>query len=298
MHWPNLRAWIGHAASSEAPAARHAQGCPAAGQSSPAAPWGSAVWPPRRLAVTDALWGEGFQLPGGELEVLRLARPLGLSAASSLLLLGAGSGGPPCSVASRLGVWVTGFEIDAGLVQLGNERAIRTGLGRRAQVEAWDPARPDFGRAYFHHGLALEPLRNGNHEPVLSAVATALKPAGQLTLLETVADAPLDPRETAVAAFARLDHRDPASVPSQAAVTRMLGRLGFEVRIVEDVSQRHIQQALFGWKQVVGGLEQVKPTAQQAEPLVAEAELWLLQLRLFRAQKLRRVRWLAIGQGG
>jgi SAM-dependent methyltransferase len=242
------------------------------------------------------LWGDGFQFPGGELETLRLARPLGLSAASSLLLVGAGSGGPPCCVATHLGVWVTGFETDATLAAIANERSIRTGLGRRAQIEDWAPEAPDFGRSYYHHGLALESLRDGNPEPVLTAIASALKPGGQLTLVETAADTPLDPGDPVVAAWARLDRRDPAIVPSQASVTRMLGRLGYEVRIVEDISHRHVQQALHAWKQVVGGLEQVKPTARQAGPVVGEAELWLLQLRLFQAQKLRRVRWHAIGR--
>ena len=66
-------------------------------------------WPRERLGTTDALWGEGYQFPGGEIETLRLAKPLGLSAASSLLLLGAGGGGPSCSRATKLGVWVSGF---------------------------------------------------------------------------------------------------------------------------------------------------------------------------------------------
>ena len=53
------------------------------------------VWPSARIGVAEALWGEGFLFPGGGAEVLRLAKPLGLTAASSLLLIGAGSGGPP-----------------------------------------------------------------------------------------------------------------------------------------------------------------------------------------------------------
>ena len=44
-------------------------------------------WHKGRLTVTDALWGDGYILPGGEVELLRLAKPLGLSAAASLLLL-------------------------------------------------------------------------------------------------------------------------------------------------------------------------------------------------------------------
>jgi hypothetical protein len=41
------------------------------------------IWPRARIAVAEALWGEGFLLPGGGEEVVRLAKPLGLSAASS-----------------------------------------------------------------------------------------------------------------------------------------------------------------------------------------------------------------------
>lgn len=297
MHWPKLRNLFGvHAMPPTASAAAPRPSPPAADMSIPVQSTGSAAWPAARLRVTDALWGDGFQFPGGELETLRLARPLGLSAAASLLLVGAGSGGPPCSVATHLGVWATGFETDPALAALANERGIRTGLGRRAQIETWRPDAPDFGRGYYHHGLVLEGLRDGNPEPVLTAIATGLKPGGQLTLVETVADTPPDPHDTTVAAWARLDRRDPSSLPGQGTITRMLGRLGFEVRIVEDISHRHMQQALFGWRQLVGGLEQVKLNARQAGPVVREAELWLLQLRLFNQGKVRRVRWHAIGR--
>lgn len=300
MPWSKLRNWFDRRATPvpQRAATARPRAAAVAAPDKPTQAETSIAWPMARLAVTDALWGDGFQFPGGELETLRLARPLGLSAASSLILVGAGSGGPPCCVATHLGVWVTGYETDAALTALANERSIRVGLGRRAQIETWQPHAPDFGRSYYHHGIALEALRDGNPEAVLTSMAAALKPGGQLTLVETTADNPLDPQDSAIAAWSRLDHRDPACVPAQAAITRMLGRLGFEVRIVEDISHRHVQQALFGWRQVVGGLEQVKPSARQAGPLVSEAELWLLQLRLFQTQKLHRVRWHAIGRTG
>lgn len=299
MAWPRLWKLLGNRAVSPAPAAAAPRPPPSFSvATAPARENASSIWPAARLVVTDALWGDGFQFPGGELEALRLARPLGPSAASSLLLVGAGSGGPPCSVAAHLGVWVTGFETDAALAELGNERSIRTGLGRRAQIETWRPEAPDFGRGQYHHGLALEALRDGPPERVLTAIAAGLKPGGQLTVVETVADNPLDLKESHVASWARLDHRNPNFLPAQAAITRMLGRLGFEVRIVEDISHRHVQQALFGWRQLVGGLAEAKLNSRQAEPLVREAELWLRQLRLIQQQKLRRVRWHAIGRLG
>ena len=165
------------------------------------------VWPSARISVAEALWGEGFLFPGGGAEVLRLAKPLGLSAASSLLLIGAGSGGPPRCIAEEFGVWVTGYEANARLVELANERSQRAGLGRRAQVEPWDPLAPKFPRRYFHHGMAIEPLRGAAPEPLLAAASLALKPGGQFVLLEVVADLPLDPADPMVATWARLDHR-------------------------------------------------------------------------------------------
>jgi len=253
-------------------------------------------WPAERLDVSDALWGEGFQFPGGEAETLRLVKPLGLSAATSLLVLGAGSGGPPCCIATDLGVWVTGYESDHELLNAAAERSVRSGLARRAQVEAWDPESPSFERGYFHHGLALEPLRDALLEPTLAALAQALRPGGHLVLLETVADTPLDPTDPQVAAWQRLDGRRLDRLPTEIAITRALGRLGFDVRIVEDLSRRHIQQSVAGWREAVQGMEQAKPTHREAAQLIKEAELWLLRIRLFRLHALRLVRWHAIGK--
>ena len=255
------------------------------------------IWPSARIRVVEALWGEGYLIPGGEAEILHLAKPLGLSEAASLLLLGAGSGGPARSVAKILGVWVSGFEANAHLAVVATERGVRAGLGRRAQVDHWDPAAPKFPLHYYHHCMALEPLHGVDAEPVLAAVAQAVKPGGHLVLVELVADTRLDPADPMVATWARLDHR-PAVVPSELAVTRMLGRLGFDVRIVEDISRRHLQYAIDGWHTAVHGMQESKPSLRQVAVVVREAELWLSRFRLMRAGTLRLVRWHAIGRGG
>lgn len=298
MKLPAMRHWFGLDPASKAPT--RALLVPVAALAPPAQSSADAreegPWPAARLEVVDALWGEGFQFPGGEAETLRLVKPLGLSAATSLLLVGAGSGGPSCCIAGELGAWVTGYESDRALLNVAAERSLRAGLARRAQIESWDPESPNFERGYFHHGLALEPLRDGPLEPTLTALAQALKPGGQLVLLETVADTPLDPAEPLVAAWQRLDGRRLERVPTEVAITRALGRLGFDVRIVEDLSRRHIQQSVAGWREAVRGMEQAKPTHREAAQLIREAELWLLRIRLFRNRTLRLVRWHAIGK--
>jgi len=255
------------------------------------------VWPSARIGVAEALWGQGFLFPGGRAEVLRLTAPLGLSAASSLLLIGAGSGGPSRCIAAEFGVWVTGYEANKRLVDLANERSERAGMGRRAQVEIWDTLKPKFPRRYFHHGMAIEMLHGAKPDKVLTAVALALKPGAQFVLLETVADAPLDPADPVVATWARLDHRS-ADLPSEPEITNVLGRLKFDVRIVEDVSRRHMQSAMQGWRIAVEAMAGAPPALRQIGMMVHEAELWTARFRLMRDGKLRLARWHAIAGGG
>jgi SAM-dependent methyltransferase len=254
------------------------------------------VWPSARVSVAEALWGEGFLFPGGGSEVLRLAKPLGLSAASSLLLIGAGTGGPPRRIAAEFGVWVTGYEANPHLVEVANERIRRAGLGRRAQVEPWDPSAPRFPPRYFHHGIVVDALSLAPPEPLLTAASRALKPGGQLVLLETVADLPLDRADPMVAAWSSLDHCS-VDPPSELAITDVLARLGFDVRVVEDVSRRAVQNAIQGWRGAVQAMAEARPALRQVAMVVREAELWLARCRLMRSGRLRLVRWHAIADG-
>jgi SAM-dependent methyltransferase len=253
------------------------------------------TWNQDRLKTTNALWGAGYQFPGGEMETLRLAKPLGLTKASSLLLVGAGGGGAACSLAVQLGVWVSGFEADTDLVAAAVDRIARRNLTKHAQSEIWDPEDPKFREGFYHHGMALQPLHGSQPEQVLAAISRALKPSGHLVMIELVADTPLDPASPVVAAWAHLERRNPRTLPTDVAITRILGRLGFDVRVCEDISQRHVDHALAGWRSSVRNMEDAPPTRREAMCSVQEAELWLLRVRLFQTGLLRLVRWHAIG---
>ncbi|MEI7711225.1 MAG: hypothetical protein WCI94_07325 [Rhodospirillales bacterium] len=297
----SMRNWFGQSSKSTArmllePAlARSAE--PPAEVLPPSEPAVEQVWPAGRLEIADALWGNVYLIPGGENELLRLAKPLGLSAAASLLLLGAGSGGAACSLVTALGVWVNGFEADAGLVDAANRYVEQANMGKRARIDLWNPANPTFARHYYHHALALEPLLGNRPEGVLASISAALKPGGQLMMTELVADAPLNPADPLLAQWARLRRREPKSLPTEIAITRVLGRQGYDVRIVEDVSQRFVHQGIMGWRRMVRALQDNKPERQKARLVVHEAEIWLIELRLFREGRLRLVRWHAIGGG-
>jgi hypothetical protein len=287
--------WLGKPSAADAASVSAALGLTADAPPPAATPDGEPAWSAARIEVAGQLWGEGFVFPGGEEETLRLARPLCLSAASSLLLLGCGPGGPARSVATRFGVWVSGFEADAHLAAAGAMLCARAGLGRRAQVETWDPAHPRFAPRYYHHALLLDAIRGSAPESVLGALVLSLRPGGQVTLAQTVVEAPLDPADPHVARWAELEGRSP-DLPTEAAISRILARLGFDIRVVEDISQRHMIETVRGWHTAVRAMQTDKPRAARAALLVREAELWLLRIRLIRASQLRLVRWHAISR--
>ena len=95
--------------------------------------------------------------------------------------------------------------------------------------------------------------------------------------------------------MARLEHR-PLTLPTEATITRLMGRIGFEVRMVEDLSRRHMQLAVLGWKAALKQMREQKPSPGEAEHLVAAAEHWLSRVKLMREKKIRLLRWHAIGR--
>jgi SAM-dependent methyltransferase len=254
------------------------------------------AWPPARLAMAHLLWGDGYVFPGGEIETLRLARPLGVSAATSLLVIGSGSGGPAISVARDLGTWVTGLESNADLEIASIKLVRKAQLQKKITIKTWDPEKPEFEPRSHHHCLALEPLLGPQPEPILDGIARALRPGGQLVLTELATAATLDLTDPTVKRWAVLERRDPSEIPAARAVTRMLGRVGLDVRIAEDASTRHMEQAMLGWRVLLRDLRDNKPTRHQAVQLIAEAELWLLRRRLIRSGQLRMMRWHAISR--
>ena len=72
-------------------------------------------------------------------------------------------------------------------------------------------------------------------------------------------------------------------------------RLGtLEVRICEEITQRHIFQTLAAWSSFVEELKRDRPARAFAAEIVNEAERCLRRIELLRAGRLRLLRWHAI----
>jgi SAM-dependent methyltransferase len=238
----------------------------------------------------EILCGPGHEWPEGGEEVLRLARPLGLSEAHSVLVAGVGRGGPVAALAAAFGCWVNGFESDPARAARAEQHCQRAGLGKRATIAPFDPAEPQFPLSRFHHVMALGALRGAPPEPLLRALAQALRPHGQIVLVDFVAE-PAD--LPALGIWAKLEGHPP-SLPAEQDISGLFERWRFDVRVVEDLTPRHIAAALHAWHRLLRELEAERPTPVEARAIVAEAERWLHRVRLMQAHKLRLVRWHAI----
>lgn len=253
-----------------------------------------ARWPAGRLAAVEALWGPGFNGPGGAPETLRLCKPIGLSSQSTLLLLGGGLGGPAEAINSASGAWVDSFEADPELAAVAEtRRKLHPGANHLA-VRAWDRENPAFRQRSANHALALEAARGAAVAPVLEGLAAALRPQGQIVLTELVTDTAVPDGDREFNAWCRLENRLP-DLPRAATITDALAKLRFDVRVIEDVSDRHIATTLSGWRAALREMSSgPKPTPAAAAFIVTEAELWLLRIRLMRRLGLRLLRWHAI----
>ncbi len=252
-------------------------------------------WPKARIAAVEALWGEGFTMPGGGPETLRLVKPMALSSSVTVLLLGGGLGGPAQTIHGGLGAWVTSFEADPELAAVAGARLAQPASGTpHVTVAPWDRASPAFRPRSANHALLLEALRGTRPAPLLESLAGALRADAQIVLTELVCDAPPSGKDREFAAWCRLDNRVP-ELPRSQDVTDTLRHLGFDVRVTEDLSDRHIAQTLSGWREAVRAMAAgPRPAANTAAAFVTEAELWLLRIRLMRRLGVRLMRWHAI----
>jgi hypothetical protein len=252
-------------------------------------------WPSSRISAVEALWGAGFIMPGGGPETVRLAKPFGLSSSVTLLLLGTGLGGPAHAISDGFGAWIAGFEADPELRAVASKRRVALDPRNRITIDSWDRAQPQFRSRSANFALSLEALRGARPAPLLESLASALRPNGQIIVTELVCDAAPSDRDREFAAWCRLENRMPV-LPHTTEVTDVLQRLRFDVRVVEDMSDRHIAQTLGGWREAVRTMAAgPRPATQTAAAFVTEAELWLLRIRLMRRLGVRLMRWHAIG---
>ena len=244
-----------------------------------------------RLAVSHALWGDWFCHPGGMEEAQRLAKPLSLSDSTTLLLIGSGMLGPARAI-TAMGSYVAAYETEKLLVGPSLEEMSRhPKASRKVEFAAWEAA--SLKRGAYRHAALIGVGRNDPAHAVLGRAAAALKPQAQVLMIEPTSGDGFNPNSTLVRRWGALEGRVAPMVSEESVLGVMTG-LGFDVRVREDMSQRHLSLALIGWQRRIAQLAQRRPSPAEAAALVEEAERWLLRLKLLQLGQIKLMRWHAM----
>ena len=230
-------------------------------------------WQPERIAMAQAIWGEGFIMPGGIGYVTYMVKPLGLTNESVVLDIGAALGGPARLMAKAFSSWVTGLESDAGLSQEGMALSVRTGLAKKAPIEHFDTEEIPIDEAKYHCIFSKEALfRIDNKEALLPRFKKGLKPRGQLLFSDFVLSEP-DASNDALKAWTAAHKPEPELWTRQGYVERLTA-LGFDVRVDEDITDRLRNEVLRGYSEFADNAAKADLTQLDKAALALELEYW------------------------
>lgn len=135
------------------------------------------------MRFLEALWGEGYLSPGGPQEVDRV---LGGNAIEGrdVLDIGCGSGGIALHLVERHGAGhVTGYDVEAPVVEAANRLAARRGLSERATFVHAPPGRLPFADAGFDVVFSKDAIVHvADKEAMFADISRVLKPGGLLAM--------------------------------------------------------------------------------------------------------------------
>jgi len=245
-----------------------------------------AAAPLSRVKVAQWLWGDGCVMPGDAHFVLELVTPLGLTPAMSMLDLAAGLGGTARAIAQAFGTYVTGLERSEERARLGMQMSVEANLAKRAAIAHYDPETVELRPKGFDCVLGRGATYNvGDKERLLRTLATGLKQRGQLLLNEFTVDRAAGQRPELAAWIARESF--PPQLWTIDQYADCLGSLGFDVRIIEDLSNTYRAMIIAGWAHMLEEIDLRAMPRQHRVTVVDEAELWMHRIAALESGALR-----------
>lgn len=252
----------------------------------------SRVWPLERVAVVEALWGEGFHLPGGADQARETAALLGVDSTGTVVDLNAGLGGAGRLIAGAGGPRVLGMATDPLVARLGNDRSKAANLAERAPVSAYDPERFHFDRrhdAIFAHEALFTVLRK---DEAFSALRDGLRSHGTLVLTDYVMTHSSGGGRV-IGAWRSGEPQIPRPW-TIAQTVEQLKRLGFVLQGVSDITPDHRRRVVTTWNRLAGALSQHLVRLPPPDALIDEGELWVRRIAALDTGDLRLYRFHAV----
>ncbi|WND03723.1 methyltransferase domain-containing protein [Temperatibacter marinus] len=260
-------------------------------------------WDEKSIDIAQYIWGEGYCGPGGPEYIVSLSKLLALSPEMSMIQLGADIGGPARTLCDRFGVWITGYERDENLVNAGNELSKMQGLGKKAELEYYEPESEEFKGfdRKFDRAMAKEALCFlQNKEEVIHAVSEKLKPGGLFLITDYVLGHDAATAKDNYKNWKVGERDNPYPVMAE-DLTELLKKANLQVRVSEDISIQYVEMINQAWRgadKIATQLAQQEDGAQMIQILMREAEYWTRRKKLLEHGDLKLWRIVANQKSG
>lgn len=235
------------------------------------------AWSPERVRISELIWGDGFNFPGGADAALDLIKPFALSKEKTLLDVGCGLGGGARAVAKSIGTWVEGLEPSATLATAGQHASEAAGLGKKATVAHLDLSTGKLPSKRYDAVFVRQVLGLVTDKPrLIKGLAGCVKPGGQIMFVE-IALAKPDASSEVLEAWRAVEDSAPHP-PTIELIAGALSREKVDVRIAEDFAPAFKAQVLAGWSNLAEQLRGKEVSAEEKPLLARELDLWAKRL--------------------
>lgn len=238
-------------------------------------------WNKPRQELVQMLWGNGFSIPGEPSYVLDLVKPFGLTPENTMLEIGAGLGGGARAIASKLGTYVDGFDLNEDIAKRANEFSIIAGKDKKVKMKSFDPATYEPRKNYYDAALIRETLMAIDDKVgLIENILVALRPQSSIV----IADYFLTDRKPGPAAIAALEAENRETWPCDAApIIQKMEAMDFELRVDVDDTVSYTDRVRAAWAAVAAKIAKNPVPEEISDALMRETELWRLRNDAFEA---------------
>lgn len=254
-------------------------------------------WDDARVQIAQYIWGEGYCGPGGPEHVIGMSKLLALSPEMSMMVLGAGLGGPGRVLAHEFGVWITGFEASEKLAKAGMELSTMGGMAKKAPVVHYDPEKAEPFSRNYDRAFAKDTLFTvDNKLGLMKQVCAKLKTDG-LFLISDFVLANDAVRNTPDYAKWKEQEPHPPHAITPEAEAELFEQSGFSVRVNENISEQYVSLIAKAWADVDSAVTKLMKQGDEGKTMIKallrEAEFWSHRSKMLESGDLQVWRILA-----
>lgn len=230
-------------------------------------------WSDTRRQLAQEIWSPGFVVPGGNDYVEKLVSGCSLTEAETMLEIGVGMGGGTRTIIGKFGNYVTGYERDENLAAAAVRHAVTYEIDDKLEIVNAPFETLDLKKSYFRAALIRDILYTVEEKvSMMTKVAESLK-TGESFLVMT--DFLFDPGDESpeLAAWKAVEER-PVFPWTEDDLTKCLGALGVQPRIVEDESDDYRTMVVDAWSEYLKTVEGQEISDEMGREMAREGEFW------------------------